>query len=298
MTWALVSDLQLRNIISFVLGMLGVLVVAFTLMMVLAMIIFVPIVLGLISGLGMEGMIQFFTSFATTWSTPQGALMFGAFMLLAMFILGPFFVAFGALFGMAREIVESEGTTAGGVFAWYRKRFFSLAGGGIILFTIVLGPMIPLFIWVPGFATGSFVGPTAAILTAAFTLWVIVSAGMLSLLFPGIIDGLSALGAAKQSLRLSWRYFDRVFSTWLSFVGILLVTFVPAIVVPMFLGYSGPWVAALGTFSGIMAIVDVVLVVPAMAIALSRVYLILTDNVGGADTVSSERPDFRLVGGV
>jgi amino acid transporter len=266
-----------RNIISFVLGMLGVLVVAFILMIVLAIIIFVPVVLGLISGFGMEGMIQFFTSFATTWSTPQGALMFGALMLLAMFILGPFFVAFGALFGMAREIVESEGTTAGGVFAWYRKKFFSLAGGGIILFLVVAGPVILSIIWVPGFVTGSLAGLTFALLMAALVLWVVVSAGMLSLLFPGIIDGLSALGAAKQSLRLSRRYFDRVFGTWLSFVGIISLTAILPLIGLLILCF---------------------LVIPAMAIALSRVYLILTDNVQETETVSPENPDFRLVGGV
>jgi hypothetical protein len=266
-----------RNIISFVLGMLGVLVVAFILMIVLAIIIFVPIVFGLISGLGMEGMIQFFMSFVTTWSTPQGALMFGALMLLAMFILGPFFVAFGALFGMAREIVESEGTTAGGVFAWYRKRFFSLAGGGIILFLVVMGPVILSIILFPGFVTGSLVGFNFALLMAALVLWVVVSAGMLSLLFPGIIDGLSALGAAKRSLGLSRRYFDRVFGTWLSFVGIISLT----AILPL-IGILIMWF----------------LVIPAMAIALSRVYLILTDNVQETETVSSESPDFRLVGGV
>jgi hypothetical protein len=266
-----------RNIISFVLGMLGVLVVASFLMIVLAIIIFVPVVLGLISGFGMEGMIQFFTSFATTWSTPQGALMFGALMLLAMFILGPFFVAFGALFGMAREIVESEGTTAGGVFAWYRKKFFSLAGGGIILFLVVAGPVILSIIWVPGFVTGSLAGLTFALLMAALVLWVVVSAGMLSLLFPGIIDGLSALGAAKQSLRLSRRYFDRVFGTWLSFVGIISLTAILPLIGLLILCF---------------------LVIPAMAIALSRVYLILTDNVQETETVSPENPDFRLVGGV
>jgi hypothetical protein len=265
-----------RNIISFVLGMFGVLVVAVVLMAVIAIIIFVPIVLGLVQGLGMEDMIQFFTSFATTWSTPQGALMFGVLILLAVFILGPVIVAFGALFGMAREIVESEGTTAGGVFAWYRKKFFSLAGGGVILFLVVMGPVILSIIWVPGFVTGSLVGPTFALLMATLVLWVVVSAGMLSLLFPGIIDGLSALSAAKQSLRLSRRYFDRVFSTWLSFVGIISLT----AILPL-IGLLIMWF----------------LVIPAMAIALSRVYLILTDNVQETETVSSESPDFRLVGG-
>jgi len=268
-----------RNIISFVLGMLGVLIVTGILIAVIAVIIFVPIVFGLISGMGMEGMIQFFTSFAATWSTPQGAAMLGALLVLVIPLLGPLFVAFGALFGMAREIVESEGTTAGGVFAWYRRKFLSLAGGGIILFLVVVGPFIPVVIWVPSIITGSFVGPAAAVFAAAFTVWFIVSAGMLSMLFPGIIDGLSALGAAKQSLRLSRRYFDRVFSTWLSFVLILLFVLVPSFVVP------------------IMAIVVAFLVLPAMAIALTRVYMILTDNLEETDTSQPEGPDFRLVGG-
>ncbi|RDE12713.1 MAG: hypothetical protein C4K47_07295 [Candidatus Thorarchaeota archaeon] len=266
-----------RNVISFILGMFGVLIVSVVLMAMIAVAIFVPIVFGLIEGIGMEGMIQFFTSFAAIWSTPQVSLMIGVFMLLAVFVLGPFMVAFGALFGMAREIVESEGTTAEGVFAWYRKKFFSLAGGGIILFLVVMWPIVLLILWMPGFVTGSLIGLDFAIPMVAILLWVVISAGMLSLLFPGIIDGLSALAAARRSLRLSRQYFDRVFGTWLSFIGIILLTSV----VPL-IGF----------------LIVLFLVIPAMAIGLTRVYLILTDNVQETGSASSENPDFRLVGGV
>ena len=60
-------------------------------------------------------------------------------IMFALPFLAPFMVAIGAMFGLGREIVESEGTSAEGVFTWYKKKFFSLAGGGLVLFIVVVG---------------------------------------------------------------------------------------------------------------------------------------------------------------
>ncbi|MHA2433959.1 MAG: hypothetical protein ACXADO_12075, partial [Candidatus Thorarchaeota archaeon] len=132
----LIEDLKVsfrfafKNVISIFLAMLGVLLV--TAVILLFMIIFVAS--PLFFTIGLEAMIDFFVSWVEPFPPVDAAAFLGLLLFLVLPILAPLFVAFGALFGMAREIVESEGTTAEGVFVWYQRKFFSLAAGGIILF--------------------------------------------------------------------------------------------------------------------------------------------------------------------
>jgi len=269
-----------KNVISYVLAMIGVLIVAGILMAIVAAAIMVPVILAW----GIEPMTQFFVSLGQNWSTLQGAALFGWVMFLAIPLLGPFFVALGALFGMAREIVESDGTTAEGVFVWYRKKFLSLAGGGVVLFLVCVMPIALMSIWALTVTGGWMLGlPMAA--TAAFAVvWFVMTTGMLSMLFPGIIDGLSVLGAVKQSVRLSRHYFDRVFGTWLSYIAVfILLSALTVVLIPI----------------GVIASLALVFLgLPAMTIGLTRVYLILTGNPEATETTEDEGPDVRFVGGV
>ncbi len=273
-----------KNVISYVLAMIGVLIVAGILMVIVAAAIMVPVILAW----GIEPMTQFFVSLGQNWSALQGAELFSWVMFLAIPLLGPFFVALGALFGMAREIVESDGTTAEGVFVWYRKKFLSLAGGGVVLFLVSVMPIALMSIWAltvtGGFMGGSMLGlPMAA--TAAFAVvWFVMTTGMLSMLFPGIIDGLSVLGAVKQSVRLSRHHFDRVYGTWLSYIAaFILLSALTVVLIPV----------------GVIASLALVFLgLPAMTIGLTRVYLILTDNPNATEATEDEGPDVRLVGGV
>jgi hypothetical protein len=125
-----------KNIISFLLGIFGVLIVSGLLIIVVAAMVFIPLLI--IIGLG--NITTFFESFAGMETIGIANIALGSIM-FALPFLAPFMVAIGALFGMGREIVESEGTNAEGVFTWYKKKFFSLAGGGIVLFLVVIGPL-------------------------------------------------------------------------------------------------------------------------------------------------------------
>ncbi len=269
-----------KNVISYVLAMIGVLIVAGILMVIVAAAIMIPVILAW----GMEPMMQFFFSLGQNWSALQGAELFSLIMFLAIPLLGPFLVALGALFGMAREIVESDGTTAEGVFVWYRKKFLSLAGGGVVLFLVSLMPIALMSIWAFTVTGSWMLGLPMAAVAAFAVVWLVVTTGMLSMLFPGIIDGLSVLGAVKQSVRLSRQYFDRVFGTWLSYIAVfILLSALTVVLIPI------------GAIAGLAL---VFLGLPAMTIGLTRVYLILTDNPNATETTEDEGPDVRLVGGV
>jgi hypothetical protein len=288
----------LKNILSFILGMIGVLIVTILVMGLAMAIVAVPLLFAL--G-GPEGFVAFFESLGVILESvflPELNPASATLGILAITLLvTPFFVAIGVVFGMGREIVESAGTSAEGVFVWYRKKFFSLAGGGIVMFAVIGLPLILVYgsLFLAGYV---LTGIPAAVLASLSAIWIILSSGMLTMVFPAIIDNYSVFDATRQSIRLSLRYFDRVFSTWIAFILIIIL-----MIAPLVLGATSFVTGAIG-FDAILimvyavpaAIILVLIVLPALVIALSRLYMILS----GIEVSSSGQvePDVSLVGGM
>ncbi len=279
-----------KNIVTFFLGMLGVIIVSGLLLVLIAVIVFVPL---FVFGNGLEIITSLVGMFESEWTITGtlGAVGVGTLMVLP--ILSPFFVAIGALFGMGREIVESEGTTAEGVFTWYRSKFAPLAAAGLLLFLTLLGPpgMIAFAIALVygGLVTGlPFVG-----LSVFSAVWLIISAGMLSMMIPAVIDGVPVLTAYKQSVTMSIVYFDRVFGVWIAYVLLGVGLSLP----PAALSTSGPFLnmAFIGTYGVIVGLFAVFVFVPSLVIALTRVYLILSGDYYAAR--AEEHPNIGMIGG-
>lgn len=270
-----------RNVITFLLAMFGVLIVTALVIAVIAAVV-IPI---FFLTIGIEGIIQTFTSWVTTFETLSGATAVLMILALATPIFAPILVAVGALYGMGREIVESDGTTAEGVFVWYSKKFFSLAGGGLIQFLIVIAPLMIGVILFPFFGIGMGFGPNdlgiASVVLALLLVYVGVVTGLLSMVFPAIIDGNSVIESVKISLRLSTKYFDRVFSVWFSFLGIAGLLALPIVIPPFLMATTGIVFSAwFGGYAAIIALFDILILFPATVIGMSRIYLILVaDNV-------------------
>lgn len=271
-----------KNAISYILALFGVLIISVILLVFVAIMIFVPL---FFATNGMEGMIAFFESFDPTSGFQIANVAVGAILIMTP-LLAPFFVAIGALFGMGREIVESEGTSAEGVFTWYKKRFFSLAGGGIILFLTVLGPLlIALLIGTAIYGASFFnvaligIGNTnslSPLLTGLLLIWFAVSMGLLSMMFPAIIDGYSVIDAVKKSVRMSITYFDRVFGIWMSYLVILAALIIPMVGISFTTGVYEPLAIVLGIYSIPAILILLFIYIPAVTIGLTRVYMILT----------------------
>lgn len=294
----------LKNLISFILGMFGVLIVTGLLIAVLAVLIIVPVFL---TG-GLMLLIDGITAWITATQSLAGAAAFLMILLLMTPVFAPLLVAVGALYGMAREIVESEGTTAEGVFSWYSKKFFPLAAAGIFQFLIIIAPMA-LGVAILGPTSFSF-GPEqvaiASMVIGFYAVYVAVVSGLMSMIFPAIIDGKSVIDAIRTSIKLSTTYFDRVFSVWLSYLGILLVLLIP-ILLPAIMAFptmpdSPVIMAALsffatyGTFVGLFI---AFVLFPAVVIGMSRIYMILiSDNLTEHGENLGDFPDdVHFVGG-
>jgi hypothetical protein len=177
---------------------------------------------------------------------------------------------------MAREIVESEGTSAEGVFAWYSRRFFPLAGGGIVTFVVTIVPLAMLYGYAYQALGGDIDGTNEVILIATAVLWFVITTGLLSMVFPGIIDGLTVKQAVARSVKMGVKYLDRVFSIWLFFLVIIFGLIAP-LIWPSYL-YWIFGVYNLGFYPAVAILLILFIVIPAMAIAQSRVYLVLSSE--------------------
>jgi hypothetical protein len=283
-----------KNIITFILGLIGVVLVTVLTFVIGALIIFIPLLIFV----GMGPMTEFFISLTPFYDAMNPAMM-GMMFVMIMPLLLPLFVAVGALFGMGREIVESSGASAEGVLTWYRRKFFPLAGGGVILFTITLLPVGLMYAIIFTLTGNPLTGPFNGIASAISLVWIVMSLGFLSMTFPAIIDGVPVLESIKQSIRMSWDYFDRVFSVWISFILIFIGPFVPLVTIPLIMASTpmafSPIIIGVLGIAAVLFVIILLLAVPAFVIALSRMYMILS----GIEIPAPEdqEPAISMVGG-
>ncbi|MFW9810399.1 MAG: hypothetical protein ACFFE6_13555 [Candidatus Thorarchaeota archaeon] len=279
--------LAAKNFLSYALAMLGVILVTFVLLVIILLFIVLPIILTF----GIPFLISLLMFIEETFTTATQLSLVGLILVLFLPILGPFFVALGSLFGMSREVVESDGTYAESAFSWYGKKALSLVGGGTIHFLVTLAPFIVAFI---GIAYPTWNPPTnesLRLIIPAAVLWVFLSNGMLSLTFPGIIDGYSAVRAAARSVRLTAQFPGRVLGAWTI---MFLIIGLPVFSLINEIAFIFPPFIPIGLFepyAGLITLVLVFYVIPAFSIVLTRIYMILTARVDATYTVDSEGGD-------
>ncbi|MHA1864417.1 MAG: hypothetical protein ACTSWA_11665 [Candidatus Thorarchaeota archaeon] len=283
----------LKHFLSYFLAMLGI--VLLTIIMVIVILLFV--VVPLVIFVGFPAIMMWFSSFSIDVGTLEGTILIAIVLLIVLPILTPFFTALGSLYGMSREIIEGEATSAESAFSWYRKRSISLAGGGMVHFLVSFAPFM-IAIWAM-FATAITV-PTEAelrvILPVGF-LWILLSNGMLSLTFPGIIDGLSAASAAKRSVRLCCRSPGRVLGSWAVYATIIVFPILLILDDPTFDWFNFIPDGYLVPYTILIVLLILFVVLPAMSITFSRIYLILTaqdESVYDNDDDDSEDYTIKL----
>ncbi len=276
--------LAVKNILSFGLAMLGILVVTIILLIVILLFVLIPALIFL----GVPFLIMIVEAIVAGFTTSSGLALILLIMFLLLPLLGPFFVALGALFGMAREIVESDGTQAESAFSWYGKRGLSLLGGGIIHFIITLAPLIVAFLAISYPTWNPPTNTELQTLVPLIIIWIILVNGMLSLTFPGIIDGLPAIRAAARSVRLTAQFPGRVLGAWLIIVLIVGVPLLPVFNELAFLWSPLIPNVILEPYRPLAIIALIFIVIPAVSIVLTRIYMILTAKIDATYTQGGE----------
>ncbi|MFX1367989.1 MAG: hypothetical protein ACFFAY_05270 [Promethearchaeota archaeon] len=282
----------IKNIPSFFLAMIGILLVTAILLLAIVIVLIAGLVYTSPDGWwAFIGLLEFIAETFGNWPEP---VVVGLAIIILLPLLGPLFVAIGALYGMAREIVESEGTTAEGVFDWYSRRFFSLAGAGFAQFIVIFCPIWSM--WIVGYRLldGVIIGSDADLLIGLSVLWGLLAVGALSMTFPAVIDGNSALLSIGISMSMAKNHFGRIYVVWVSYFLMILGLLAP-LLWPRYYIHLDPI-----PYPVVATLLIVFVVIPAMAISQSRIYLLFSgeDDQVLIDESHSDLPDTTLSGGM
>jgi len=192
-------------------------------------------------------------------------------------LLAPFLIALGALFGLGQEVIESGNADAEEALHWYRQKFGRLAAGGIVQFLFLIGPIGLEYILAAWHYRGQEVDSTSfTILIILAIVWFLFSSGMLSMVFPSIVDGKSVHSSIKHSVSLARNNFSAVFSIWLTFSSLGLLLLGPFIAQDLadFPVITEQWYELYILVVGFM--IGFILL-PVYVLSASRTYLIISD---------------------
>jgi len=218
-----------------------------------------------------------------TFATANPYFIVGLVALVALPVVGVLTTVVGAIYGISKEVVEDGATKAENAFSWVKRRFLAFAGAGIIQSLIVVGPILLLSAAI-SLALGGIVTGVYSVLLGVFAfVWVFVTGGLLSMMFPAVVDGKNPIEALRVSVKLGVDRFDRVFGIWTAYIVLFAAMAAPAFLVAYGVGFTPgihmaiPMVAVVaGGWTAIAGLLLVTIVLPSMILARARVYAILT----------------------
>ena len=218
-----------------------------------------------------------------TFAITNPYLVVGLVALVALPIVGVLTTVVGAIYGISKEVVEDGETKAENAFSWVKRRFLAFAGAGIIQSLIVVGPIILLSAAI-SLALGGIVTGVYSVLLGVFAfVWVFVTGGLLSMMFPAIVDGKNPIEALRVSVKLGVDRFDRVFGIWTAYIVLFAAMAAPAFLVAYGVGFTPglhtaiPMIVVVaGGWTAIAGLLLVAIVLPSMILSRARVYAILT----------------------
>jgi hypothetical protein len=226
------------------------------------------------------------TDTLTAWTLPltsgsPGMILSLSFLvvILPMTALGIWIL--GALFGIAKEQIDTNDTRVEHAFSWLRKKFVPLIEGGVVL-AIIIG--LPAFIvgyivgWAYGFQPLPF--PINWIEGIIGFAYFFIMLGLFSLLCPAIVDGESPVNAMKMSVKTVRANLGRVFGFLLIYILIIAILFGPIGVYSAYLVFIGMTpdpltdivMAALTAWSVFGAFILLLFVLPALVFGLTIIY--------------------------
>jgi len=204
-------------------------------------------------------------------------------------LLAPFLIALGALFGIGQEVFEGGTATAEEAMLWYRQKFSRLASGGILQFLFIIVPIGIEYIFASYYFPDQMPDTTTfTLLVFIAALWFLFCSGMLSMVFPSIVDGMSVFSSVKNSLKLTWHSPGAVFSIWGTFSSLGLLLLGP-IIIQEFTDAILLTSPIYDLYILAAALVIFLFIMPIYVLSASRVYLIISDpNIEELDKIQME----------
>lgn len=269
-----------KTALSYFLANLGMLIVV----VLLALLIAIPVAavawvaLAPLSEASMEAM--------AVWAADNPLVLGGIGLLVLVPLVSMFLVISGSIYGMSYDLVTTGDTKAETAFSYLRRKFLTFLSTGAVLTIIVVIP--PVIAWgLASYALGYTITAAVSTLLTIFTfVWIFITAGLTSMVFPAVVSGKGVQTAFKESFSLSTRYFDRIYGTLSAIVILLAITFGPIIALGLSLApYASatmiPWaflpaIAFVAIYTVICVFLWLLLFLPMVRIAWVRVYQELT----------------------
>jgi hypothetical protein len=287
------AKLAWKSMLSYFLANLGMLIVMALLIGVVA----IPVLL-----VAWAFLVPFSEATMTalaTWATANPLLVGGIGILVLIPVVSLFMVVSGSIYGMSHDLVTKGETKAELAFSYFRRKFLSFASTGAIMTIIVLLP--PVVAWgLTSYAMGyTITAPVTYLLTVLTFVWVYLTAGLTSLVWPAVASGKGVQDAFKESFSLSRQYFDRVYGVLTAIVLLLAATFGPLIIaalamvpfVPPVTFTLLPVFAGVLVYTVIMVFLWLLLFLPMVRIAWVKVYQELT----GGEVATQSVVDMPIV---
>ncbi len=272
------AKLAWKSMLSYFLANLGMLIV----MVILVVIAAIPI--ALVAWAVLAPFSEATMAALSNWAEANPLLAGGIVLLVLIPIVSMFLVVSGSIYGMSHDLVTRGETKAELAFSYFRRKFLSFAGTGAVLTIIVALP--PVTAWgLTSYAMGYVITAPATYLLSAFTfVWVYLTAGLTSMVWPAVVSGKGVQEAFKESFSLSIRYFDRVYGVLTVIVLLLAATFGPIVIVALAMAPFTPSVvmaflptlAGVGLYTVVMVFLWLLLFLPMVRIAWVKVYQELT----------------------
>ena len=231
----------------------------------------------------------------SAWATANPLVIGGVVVLVLIPLVSMFLVVSGSIYGMSYELVTTGETKAETAFSYLKRKFLTFFATGVMFTIFVVLP--PTIVWgLTSYSMGYVVPSAVTTLLTIFTfVWVFITAGLTSMVWPAVVSGKGVQDAFKESYSLSTRYFDRIFGFLTAIVLLLVVTFGPMIiaafamvqVVPPITMLSPLLPAVLGValWTVVAVFLWLLLFLPMVRIGWTRIYQELT---GG--TIASQIP--------
>lgn len=204
---------------------------------------------------------------------------------LGLLILVPFaaaaFVVIGSIFGMSKEVVETGETKAESAFSWFRRKFLTFAGTGVILTLIIILPQAIVY-GLASWSMGFQVTGLASIALSVFSfVYSFITVGFCLMVIPSVVNGQNVQDAFKESFDLAKRNFERVFGLLSGLITFFVLVYSPVTIGGLLIGASPammlhPAAVFIGVWAFVAGILTLLLFLPMAIISMVRVYHELT----------------------
>ncbi|MHA1576323.1 MAG: hypothetical protein ACTSU3_03070 [Candidatus Thorarchaeota archaeon] len=264
--------------LSYFLANLGMIIVVALLVMLIA----VPV--AIVAWVAFAPLSEVTIAAMGDWATANPLFLGGLGVLVLIPIVSLFLVVSGSIYGMSYDLVTTGETKAEAAFSYLKRKFMTFLGTGAILTIIVVLP--PVIAWgLTSYAVGYTIATSVSALLTIFTfVWVFITGGLTSMVWPAVVSGKGVQEAFKESYSLATRYFDRVFGVLTAIVLLLAATFGPVIIagltmtafVPMMSFALLPALAGVLLWTVVSVFLWLFLFLPMVRITWIRVYQELT----------------------